>query len=104
VALVRSELSDNDLNQIEEQLRAALRVIPAPWTPLRETKEGIGGGSFIQGGDPERDHEINVNLSLEGESVFSPDGRLDDVIEFLGWSAGDVARLLAEVRRLRDID
>jgi len=36
--------------------------------------------------------------------VFSPDGRLDDVIEFLGWSAGDVARLLAEVRRLRDID
>ena len=43
------ELSDNDLNQIEERLRAVPRVIPAPWTPLRETKEGIGGGSFALG-------------------------------------------------------
>jgi hypothetical protein len=94
-------MSDADLAEIEDRLNAAERIIPPPWVPLRETQEGIGGGSFIRGGHPDLDHEINVDLNLEGDSVRSPDVRLDVVIEFLGRSAEDIRHLLAEVRRLK---
>lgn len=95
-------LSGDYLEQVEDRLNAALRIVPSPWVPLCETKAGIGGQSFIRGGDPERDHEIYLSLNLEGEQIpRGPDERLDDVVEFLGHAAGDIEQLLAEVRRLR---
>ena len=93
--------SDEELEMMEVRLRAASSVIPRPWKPLRETKDGVGGSSFICGGDPEQDHEIYIELNLVGEVVGSPDPRLDEVIEFLGHSADDLERLIFEVRRLR---
>jgi hypothetical protein len=95
------DLSDAELEAMERRLNAALTIVASPWLPLRETKEGIGGSSFIQGGGADQDHEIYLELNLEGEVVRSPDERLDEVIEFVGRSAEDIQRLIGEVRRLR---
>lgn len=81
---VTGEISEDDLLQIEARLEAALAIVPPPWLPLRETRDGIGGSSFIRGGHPKRDHEVYIELNLEGEIVRSPDERLDQVLEFLG--------------------
>jgi hypothetical protein len=94
-------LSNDDLDQIEQRLDAALNLIPPPWESLCETKSGLGGESFIRGSDPVLDHEIYVTLNLAGEVVRGPDERKDEMIEFLGHSAEDIQRLIAEVRRLR---
>jgi hypothetical protein len=94
-------LAEEDLISIEQRLSSALSVVPPPWLPLRETKDGIGGQSFIRGANPDLDHEIYLTLAVEGEIVRGPDVRLDEVVEYLGHSAEDIRLLIGEVRRLR---
>jgi hypothetical protein len=94
-------MTDAELDEIEEALNAAERVIPPPWEALCETKAGVGGSSFVSGGDPERDHEIYLELNLDGGIVRSPNEQLDVVVEFVGRSGADIRRLLTEVRALR---
>ncbi|MGA8725415.1 MAG: hypothetical protein WB565_10245 [Acidimicrobiales bacterium] len=99
------ELTDSDLVEIETRLIAALQIITPPWETLLETGGyALGGESFIRGAHPEEDEEIYVTLSLRGELIRGPDERTDAVIDFLGNSAQDVGRLIAEVRRLNASD
>ncbi|MCW6004634.1 hypothetical protein K1W54_08560 [Micromonospora sp. CPCC 205371] len=96
-------LTDGDLAEIEQRLQLALSVAPAPWKPSLETRWGTGGSSAVLlGGDPDDDNELYFDLHLRRTKVASPDERLDAVVDFIGHSAGDVTRLLAEVRRLRE--
>lgn len=67
-----------------------------------ETREATGGCSFVRlGEDPDLDQEMYVDIHVGADKWSSPDARLDDVIDFIGHAAGDVERLLQEVRRLR---
>jgi len=99
------ELTSDVLQEIVDRVDAALAVVAPPWLPLRATKDGIGGQSFIQGGDPVIDHEIYLTVMIEGHqlSEFS-DPRVDDLIEFIGQAPGDIQRLVQEIRRLRRND
>lgn len=87
---------------IEEKLGAAVRIVPEPWVSRLETREPLGGCSFVQaGGDADEDYEIYVDVLLNGDRLVSPDAPLDSVVDLLG-TAPDLLRLLvAEVRRLQ---
>jgi hypothetical protein len=98
---VTKPLPDEDLDRIEQRLSAALEIITPPWTPNLETNGGLGGSSFIAGGHELLDHEIYIDLNLEGKKSDPRDIKLDRIIDFLGHSAEDIANLIAEVRRLR---
>jgi hypothetical protein len=99
---VASDLSDEDLYEIERRVASAFGVAPQPWIPWLETRDGIGGCSFVQvGGDPGEDNEIYFDVRLGHRRLVSPDARLDAIVDFVGKAADDVLRLLAEVRRLR---
>jgi hypothetical protein len=52
------ELSDAELDQIEQRAARAFAVAPQPWVSLLETRYGIGGGSFVRfGGGPNDDND-----------------------------------------------
>ena len=98
-------LTDSDLIEIETRLIAVLQIVTPPWETMLETGGyALGGGSFIRGADPEDDEEIYAELNLKGELIRGPDERTDAVINFLGHSAQDIERLIAEVRRLKGSD
>jgi hypothetical protein len=95
-------LTGDDLTEIEQRLRLALSVAPAPWTPSLETRWGTGGASALFfGGDEGDDNELYFDLYLQSTKIGSPDERLDAIVDFIGHAAADITRLLAEVRRLR---
>ena len=95
--------SDDALHAIEHRLRAVSTIAPPPWRPWLETRQGIGGSSFVQfDGDPDVDCEMYLTVELGPEQLRSPDPRLDLIVDFLGNAAGDIEQLIAEVRRLRD--
>jgi hypothetical protein len=96
------ELSDTDLDEIEQRAARAFSVAPRPWTPWLETYGGLGGCSFVQfGGDMDPDAEMYFEVHLGAERLVSPDARLDAIIDFVGNAAADVPRLIAEIKRLR---
>jgi hypothetical protein len=95
-------MSDEDLDQITQRVASALRVLPPPWRPWLETREGTGGCSFVQaGGEPDEDNELYFDVRLGRRRLTSPDVELDAIIDFVGNAGDDVLRLLTEVRRLR---
>lgn len=95
-------LLDTDLDQIKQRALRALDAAPPPWIPEMETREPIGGCSFIRfGGDPAVDHEIYLEVRTGTGKMTSPDARLDSIVDFVAHAPGDVVRLIAEVRRLR---
>jgi hypothetical protein len=96
------ELSDNDLDEIERRVARALDVAPVPWRSWLETRDGIGGSSFVQiTGGADADIEMCLEVHLGAERLASPDARLDATVDFVGNVASDVPRLVAEVKRLR---
>jgi len=102
MAIVKDALPDAELLAIEQRAMRALNVVPTPWNPLLETRHGIGGCSFIQiGDDPAVDNEMYIDVHLGARQLASPDARLDAVIDFVAHAPTDVARLIAETRRLR---
>ena len=69
---------------------------------LSGDRQGIGGGSFIRfGDDPDVDHEMYIDVHVGERQLFSPDARLDAIIDFIAHAAEDAPRLLAEIKRLR---
>jgi hypothetical protein len=67
-----------------------------------ETRDPIGGCSFIRlGDDPAADHEMYLEVRIGTGKMTSPDARLDSIIDFVANAPGDVVRLIAEIRRLR---
>lgn len=100
-----THLTDGDLAKIEQRLRLVLSVAPLPWKPSLETRWGTGGMSAVfLGGNPDDDNELYLDLYLKNTKVSSPDDRLDAMVDFIGHSAIDIMRLLAEVRELRGTD
>nr|BFE60513.1 hypothetical protein GCM10020063_050390 [Dactylosporangium thailandense] len=94
-------LAYSDLDAIDLRCAAAFAVVPTPWTAHVETRSGIGGNSFVQGGDPDVDHELYLDVRAGTEQLRSPDARLDAVVGFVAAASEDLPRLLSEVRRLR---
>jgi hypothetical protein len=102
MAVVKDALPDAELLEIEQRAARALDVAPTPWNPMLETQGGIGGSSFIQIGDDRAvDNEMYIDVHLGTRQLTSPDARLDAVVDFVAHAPTDVARLIAEVRRLR---
>jgi hypothetical protein len=96
------ELSDAELDQIEQRAARAFAVAPQPWVSFLETRHGIGGGSFVRfGGGPNDDNEMYLEVHLGAHQLTSPDPSLDAILDFVGQAAQDVPRLVGEVRRLR---
>ncbi len=48
-----------------------------------------------------RDQEIYLDVHDGSQRLMSPDARLDAIIDFVAHAAGDVPRLIAEIRRFR---
>ncbi|MPZ82422.1 MAG: hypothetical protein GEV28_19285 [Actinophytocola sp.] len=96
-------LSDADIDEIEQRVKKALEVAPAPWTVFLETRHAIGGSSFVQVGDAdlEVDHEMYVDVHVGDGRWSSPDPRLDAVTDLLGHAPEDIRLLLQEIRRIR---
>lgn len=97
------ELSDADLDEIEQRVKKALEVAPPPWVEHLESRYATGGTSFVQVGASEIDPEIEmyVNVQVGDDRWRSPDARLDAVVDFFSHAPNDVQRLLEEVRRIR---
>ena len=68
-----------------------------------ETRHGIGGCSFIRCGTSEVDIELYVDLACGETQITGPDPRLDAVLDFIAAASDDVPRLVAEIRRLREV-
>jgi hypothetical protein len=100
---VKNALPDAELIEIGQRATRALDVVPTPWNPMLETRHGgIGGCSFTQiGDDPAVDKEMYIDVHLGARQLTSPDAQLDAVIDFVAHAPTDVARLIAEIRRLR---
>ena len=76
-------------------------MLPRPWIPQLETRQGIGGCSFVQIGHPEEsDREIYFDVRIGQQQLISPSAELDALVEFTGHAADDVPTLLAEIQRL----
>lgn len=104
MSIVTEPLSEKALAEIENRLTQALGVAPPPWRPYFETREGLGGESFVRfEGDPVTDDEMYLNVVLGGAQVPSPDPRLDLIVDVVGNAPRDIQLLLAEVRRLRQL-
>ncbi|MCX5317460.1 hypothetical protein [Streptomyces sp. NBC_00154] len=95
-------LSEADLDAMGKRTTAAS---PGPWVPWLETRGATGGESFIQvgPGHAEQDDEIHVHRIVGARQVLSPDRQLDADLDFIAWARQDIARLIAEVRRLRAV-
>jgi hypothetical protein len=80
----------------------AYGVAPQPWSPWLETRDGIGGCSFVQyGSDRDQDNDMYLEVRLGDRRLTSPDGDLDAIVDFVGNAAEDVLRLVDEAKRLR---
>jgi hypothetical protein len=90
-------LTDAELDQIEDR---AQRATPGPWTPKLETREGIGGASYIEL-DPGADNDAELYLTYSPVDRISPNAAMDADLDFIAHARTDVPRLAAEVRRLR---
>jgi hypothetical protein len=91
------ELSETELAEIE---RRAEQASPAPWESFIEAREPIGGGDVIRiGGFDDSQPDMYVQHYLGTESVPVPAADLD----FIAHARQDIPRLVAEVRRLRDL-
>jgi hypothetical protein len=102
MTIVIDPLPDTDLDQIRQRALKALDAAPPPWIPEMETRDPIGGCSFIRfGDDPAVDQEIYLDVRISTGKMTSPDARLDSIVDFVAHAPGDVMRLIAEIRRLR---
>jgi hypothetical protein len=99
--IVMSFMSDTEILAIEQRAARALDVAPAPWTAQMETRQAIGGCSFIPVTDDQAvDEESYVDVHLRTGQLTSPDARLDDILDFIAHAATDIPRLIAEIRRM----
>lgn len=86
--------SPQRLEEIRTRLDAAVAVAGTPWTGHLETRQPIGGDSFITftGTDPNDDDELYLSFYLRGQPVR--DERFDALVDFLAHAAHDIQTLL----------
>jgi hypothetical protein len=97
-------IEEAELAEIEQCAARAFAVAPAPWIAQLETRQPIGGETFIQvGDDPDLDQELYVRLYRGPSQIASPDAGLDAVVDFIAKASGAIPRLVAEIRRLRSL-
>lgn len=90
-------LTDNELDLIEAR---AERATVGPWRACVEGRDHTSGDTFIQtGSDDDELSDMYVTFSFPGGS--RPAGT--DDLDFIAGSRQDVVRLVAEVRRLREL-
>jgi hypothetical protein len=87
---VNLQLSDEDLDVIYTRCAA---TTPGPWRSYIEGRDYTSGSSFIMTGDGDSRGE---DIELSGASSADQD--------FIAHARQDVPRLLAEIRRLRNLD
>lgn len=92
------ELTEVELDGIE---RRASQATPGPWVPWLESREGIGGESFIELGADGVD-DLQMYVAYSPARPAGPDAATDADLDFIAHARQDVPRLVAEVRRLRD--
>lgn len=86
------DIEEAELAEIEQRAARALAVAPAPWIAQLETRQPIGGETFIQlGDDPALDHEMYIRLYTGASEIASPDVGLDAVVDFIA-HASDISR------------
>jgi hypothetical protein len=98
-----TSVSDDELDAIERRVMQALAAAPPPWQEFLETRQGVGGSSFVRIGQDDVDREMYLSVHVDGDTWSSPDPRLDAIIDFIAHAAEDLPRLVAEIRTLRDI-
>jgi hypothetical protein len=92
-------MSDGDLDAAERRADAAT---PGPWKSYVEGRDNESGDSFIRTGDPEQPHlYISYGEWPEDQRQANEQRRANDM-DFIAAARQDVARLIAEVRRLRE--
>ena len=97
-------IEDDELADIEQRAALAFALAPTPWIAQLETRQAIGGESFIQlGDDPDLDQELYVRVRTGPDEIVSPDVGLDAVVDFIAQAARTIPRLVAEIRRLRSL-
>jgi hypothetical protein len=88
-APLRGELSSEELDQIEARCAAA---VSGPWKSFIEGRDHTSGSSFIMTGSPD---QRGPDIELSGATSQDQD--------FIAHAREDVPRLLAEIRRLRQL-
>ena len=102
--VVSHGIEDDELADIEQRAARAFAAAPTPWIAQLETRQPIGGESFIRlGGDPDLDQELYIRLYAGPDEIASPDVGLDAVVDFIAEAAQTIPRLIAEIRRLRSL-
>jgi hypothetical protein len=97
-------IEDAELAEIEQRAARAFSVAATPWIAQLETRQAIGGESFIRlGDDPNLDQELYVRLYNGLNEIASPNVGLDAVVDFIADASDAVPRLVAEIRRLRSL-
>lgn len=91
------ELSEAEIEEIE---RRAEQASPAPWESFIEGRDHWSGDDFIRiGGFDDAQPDMYVSHYLGATSVRVPDVDMD----FIAHARQDVPRLVAEVKRLRQV-
>ncbi len=99
-----NDIEEAELAEIEQRATRAFAVAPTPWIARLETRQPIGGETFIQlGDDPAVDQELYIRLYTGASEIASPDVGLDAVVDFIAHASDALPRLIAEIRRLRNL-
>lgn len=69
-------IEDDELAEIEQIAVRAFAAAPTPWIAQLETRQSIGGESFVRlGDDPDLDQELYVRLYNGLDEIASPKRR-----------------------------
>lgn len=94
-------VTEDELAAMERRIAAAA---PAPWHEWLETRDCTGGESYIVvTPDSDEDNEIYFSRFVGGRELKSPNAELDADIDFIAHARQDMPRLIAEIRRLREL-
>jgi hypothetical protein len=91
--IMADPLPDAELNQIEQRALRALGAAPPSWIPELETRDPIGGCSFVRiGDDPVTDQEMYLEVRTGDGQLTSPDVQLDQIIDIDARAIREVPR------------
>lgn len=91
-------LTDHELDAIEQRSAAAS---PGPWQSFIEGRDHLGGDNFIRISLADNEPDMYVSRAIPGQGL-TPAG--DHDLDFIAHARQDIARLIAEVKRLRGAD
>ena len=90
-------MTEEELAQIEARANAAS---PGPWTSFVEGRDHQSGDDFIR--ISELDAEDDMYVSRHGNAGSRPPSTADQ--DFIAHARQDVPALIAEIRRLREVE